>query len=104
MALIPAMTGYRPTPEPEAWRTRANCAQFAPEDFFPTGRQGRYREEVKDACRSCPVRDQCLQTALDSPWPPHGLWAGLSSREVERLWWSHHPNYRTYTHELGLPA
>ncbi len=101
MAPIAALNGFRPT---EDWRSRANCTEFDIDDFMPTGTHGRYRNEVKEACQTCPVRQQCLQTALESPWPPYGLWAGMSARELERLWANRHPNYRTVMANLGIPT
>lgn len=106
MAPIAALHGLQPTTDTNGWRTRALCAQrgFTPEDFMPTGTHGRYRNDVKQACEQCPVREQCLQTALDSPWPPYGLWAGMSARELEPMWANQHPNYRTAMANLGVPT
>lgn len=104
MAPIAALRGLRPSSESAAWRTRANCTSFDVDDFMPTGTHGRYRNDVKQACETCPVRQQCLETALNSPWPPYGLWAGKSARELERLWFNQHPNYRTVMANLGVPT
>ena len=88
------------------WREYALCRQrgFSPDDFMPSGTQGRYRQDAKRACADCPVREQCVQSAIDSPWPPHGLWGGLASRDLVQLWANHHPNYRTRMAELGIPT
>ena len=86
------------------WRTRGNCTSFDPDEFMPTGTHGRYRNDVKRACETCPVREKCLQAAIDSPWPPYGLWAGLASRDLIQMWANNHPNYRTRMAELGVPT
>lgn len=69
------------------WRFRANCADEEPELFFPTGTSGPARlqiEEAKLVCRSCDVREKCLEWALENnqDW---GVWGGLSEDERRAL-------------------
>lgn len=63
------------------------------EELFP--RNGRPSAYVKkNLCPTCPVRDACLQWALESPWKPEGMWAGLDQAEVQAMWLSAHPGAR----------
>lgn len=73
------------------WRSRAACLQQEPEKFFPAGRPPR---EQLDVCASCPVRQQCLEFALNSPWQPMGIWGGQTTRQLEPLWRERHPAAR----------
>lgn len=70
------------TPEQEAWRDDAVCAQIDPERWFPD--KGGSTREAKKVCLSCPVRLECLQYALDRD-ERFGVWGGLSERERRRL-------------------
>ncbi|MCB5909258.1 WhiB family transcriptional regulator [Streptomyces pinistramenti] len=65
------------------WRQEAACREEDPELFFPIGSAGPALlqiEEAKAVCRHCPVRDRCLQWALDSR-QEHGVWGGTSEEE-----------------------
>ena len=46
------------------WRTRAACRDEDPEWWFPT-KDRDTTELALDVCRDCPVRQQCLQHAID---------------------------------------
>ncbi|WP_369075900.1 WhiB family transcriptional regulator [Nocardioides renjunii] len=73
-----------------AWRSDAACAQSDVEDvhkFFPSGRPSTAPQQL---CARCPVADPCLEFALDSPWPPNAIVAGLTPRELEPLWRERH--------------
>lgn len=65
------------------WRHNAVCREEDPELFFPIGDSGPaflQIEEAKSVCRRCPVREQCLQWALESG-QNDGVWGGLSEDE-----------------------
>ena len=66
------------------WRDEAACRGTDPEAFFPTAERGPIRDaEVAAAravCAGCPVRDACLEWALDAM--AYGIAGGLT--EVER--------------------
>ena len=64
------------------WQDRALCAQTDPEAFFPE-KAGSTRE-AKRVCRSCDVRAECLEYALEND-ERFGIWGGLSERERRRL-------------------
>jgi WhiB family transcriptional regulator, redox-sensing transcriptional regulator len=69
-------------PEELAWQERALCAQTDPEAFFPE--KGGSTREAKRVCRSCEVRAECLEYALEND-ERFGIWGGLSERERRRL-------------------
>lgn len=65
-----------------SWQDFALCAEADPEAFFPEkGGSTRYAKKV---CRSCEVRAECLQYALDHD-ERFGVWGGLSERERRKL-------------------
>jgi WhiB family redox-sensing transcriptional regulator len=74
--------GDGPDTEVLDWQDRALCAQTDPEAFFPE--KGGSTREAKKVCRSCEVRDECLEYALDHD-ERFGIWGGLSERERRRL-------------------
>jgi WhiB family transcriptional regulator, redox-sensing transcriptional regulator len=62
------------------WRHIAACRDEDPELFFPIGNTGPALlqiEEAKSVCRRCPVREECLQFALETGQDA-GVWGGLS--------------------------
>lgn len=61
-----------------AWQDLALCAQTDPEAFFPE--KGGCTRSAKAVCRSCEVRTECLQYALDRD-ERFGIWGGKSERE-----------------------
>ena len=73
--------GADETAEP-TWQDRALCAQTDPEAFFPE--KGGSTREAKRVCRSCEVRSECLEYALQHD-ERFGIWGGLSERERRRL-------------------
>ena len=64
------------------WQERALCAQTDPEAFFPE--KGGSTREAKRVCRSCEVRAECLEYALEND-ERFGIWGGLSERERRRV-------------------
>ncbi|MFE5842009.1 WhiB family transcriptional regulator [Streptomyces niveus] len=79
-------TSYNPfavVPAGTDWRLAAVCCDEDPELFYPIGNTGPALvqiEEAKAVCRRCPVREQCLQWALENG-QDHGVWGGLSVDE-----------------------
>jgi WhiB family redox-sensing transcriptional regulator len=65
-----------------AWQDSALCAQTDPEAFFPE--KGGSTREAKKVCRTCDVRAECLEYALEHD-ERFGIWGGLSERERRRL-------------------
>jgi WhiB family redox-sensing transcriptional regulator len=64
------------------WQDRALCAQTDPEAFFPE--KGGSTREAKKVCRTCEVRAECLEYALEHD-ERFGIWGGLSERERRRI-------------------
>ena len=64
------------------WQDQALCAQTDPEAFFPD--KGGSTREAKRVCRSCEVRAECLEYALEHD-ERFGIWGGMSERERRRL-------------------
>lgn len=67
------------------WQLRGACAGQDPALFFaPEGSRGPtrtlYEVEAKALCVQCPVRQQCLEYALEEHMA--GVWGGTN--EVER--------------------
>ncbi len=64
------------------WMTRALCPETGPEPFYAEDREG-----VRTAlavCAGCPVRDDCLDFALDNS-EIYGVWGGTSENLRTRL-------------------
>jgi WhiB family redox-sensing transcriptional regulator len=85
------------------WRSRAACSAENRDKFFP---QGAPSKEPLDLCAECPVRQTCLETALNSPWKPYGIWGGLTHKDLWPMWAKRHPRRRPHeiAQYLGLPA
>lgn len=71
--------------ERPAWHDDAACHDKT-ELFFPE----RYEShatitKAKQICADCPVREQCLDYALQLPHPWHGVYAGLTPRQRMKL-------------------
>jgi WhiB family redox-sensing transcriptional regulator len=66
----------------DSWHERAVCPQTDPEAFFPE--KGGSTKEGKRICHGCPVRHECLWTALEAN-ERFGIWGGLAERERRRL-------------------
>jgi WhiB family redox-sensing transcriptional regulator len=65
------------------WRGNAACVNQDPELFFPIGSNGpaeRQTEGARQVCQSCPVRQPCLEWALEAG-ADHGVWGGLNEQE-----------------------
>jgi WhiB family redox-sensing transcriptional regulator len=66
-----------------SWEQRANCRGKGTNLFYPeTG--GSTVQKAKRICRDCPVREPCLEYALQQE-DLHGIWGGLSPDEREEL-------------------
>lgn len=65
-----------------SWQDAGLCAEVDPELFFPE--KGGSVAYAKRVCRSCPVRPECLEYALEND-ERFGVWGGLSERERRRV-------------------
>jgi WhiB family transcriptional regulator, redox-sensing transcriptional regulator len=69
-------------PEDLSWQDKGLCAQTDPDAFFPE--KGGSIRPAKSVCRSCEVRAECLEYALEND-ERFGIWGGMSERERRRL-------------------
>jgi WhiB family redox-sensing transcriptional regulator len=60
------------------WMRHAACAGESTALFFPE--RGESTRPAKSYCRRCPVRQECLDYALDAG-EKHGIWGDTSERE-----------------------
>lgn len=68
------------------WMEHAACAHYETGWWYPpdnTMRSGRRLPAIA-VCNQCPVRVQCLQTALDRG-EEYGIWGGLTPIQRARL-------------------
>lgn len=80
--LVSAQSVYLPRLTPAPWMVDAACKGMDPEFFFP-GR-GERTDHIVAFCAECPVRDDCLQHALETR-ELHGYWGGVSERERRKM-------------------
>ncbi|MDQ0579043.1 WhiB family transcriptional regulator [Streptomyces rishiriensis] len=69
------------------WREHAECRHEDPDLFFPIGTSGPallQTEQAKTVCRRCPVREQCLEWAMETD-QTLGVWGGTSENERRAL-------------------
>lgn len=68
---------------PPDWHADGLCNQTDPEAFYPE-QAGDGGTAAKRVCAACPVRDTCLEDALDRE-EPYGVWGGLSTQQRRRM-------------------
>ncbi len=64
------------------WMAEGNCAHEKPGVFFPSDGVGV--EVARRICATCPVKEPCLEYALEQRID-HGVWGGCSERERRRI-------------------
>ena len=78
---------FEAMPKLPEWIADAPCSQADPELFFPDAHESRANVALaKRVCAACPVRQECLEWALDRG-EKFGIYGGLTStqrREVLR--------------------
>ena len=80
--LSQGLLSRRPEPEGTDWRHRAACRDLDPELFFPLGTSDASLLQIdaaKRICRTCPVREPCMQWALNTG--DAGVWGGTTEAE-----------------------
>lgn len=65
-----------------SWMAFGNCNNHPPSVFFPSDGVGV--EAAKKICATCPVKDPCLEHALEMRID-HGVWGGASERQRRRI-------------------
>jgi WhiB family redox-sensing transcriptional regulator len=71
---------------PQPWKAQAACRGIDPDLFHPPRGANKQVEQAKAFCRECPVRQECLDFALD--WLPKrnsGIYGGMSERQRRRI-------------------
>ena len=71
------------------WREAGACVHADPDLFFPISSTGRALEQIakaKATCTGCPVRQACLEFALEHDLM-HGIWGGTTPDD--RQAWRH---------------
>jgi WhiB family redox-sensing transcriptional regulator len=69
------------------WQQHGACTSKNAELFFPVAHTYGWRkqtEAAKNVCAGCPVREVCLQWAVETGQQA-GVWGGLSERERQAL-------------------
>ena len=64
------------------WRQRGACKGLDASTFYPLDDEDA--GPAKAVCAVCPVKDHCLQFALDSR-EAEGVWGGATARERRRI-------------------
>lgn len=64
------------------WYADALCAQIGGDEWFPE--KGGTTHHAKKVCLACPVREQCLEYALDRE-EDHGIWGATPPRDRRKL-------------------
>ena len=64
------------------WRAEAACRGMHPMVFFPADSMG-VPAELAELCRSCPVRQPCLDAAIANN--ELGIWAGTTRPQRDRI-------------------
>jgi WhiB family transcriptional regulator, redox-sensing transcriptional regulator len=69
------------------WQTLGQCVGYPADVFFPEdvprGVRHRLERQAKSICVGCPVIDQCLLHALNTP-EPHGVWGAMTPGERQQ--------------------
>ena len=74
----------------QTWQLRAACRGPESTLFFPPSASERKEERetresrAKIICSTCPVREPCLDYALEIR-EPHGIWGGLNEHERREM-------------------
>ena len=79
---------FEAMPKLPEWIADAPCSQADPELFFPEPHERAIVALAKQVCAACPVRQECLEWALDRG-EKFGIYGGLTStqrRKVLRQW------------------
>lgn len=71
---------------PGEWWDRAACRGHDGDLWFPEKSTPRPRIKIAvEICNACPVRQDCLEFALAEPPEVHGIWAGRTQRELQKI-------------------
>lgn len=69
---------------PDQWKKDARCRHMNPDIFFGPEKGGPFDvRPALDVCALCPVREECLEYALERRDP--GVWGGTTKRQRDRI-------------------
>ena len=68
----------------EPWTAKAECAGTSAKVFFPPDYSPVHVRLAKQICKTCEVREECLEYALLNK-EPEGIWGGLTPYERRKL-------------------
>jgi WhiB family redox-sensing transcriptional regulator len=67
----------------KSWFALASCKGKTALMFPKQHKDITYIAQARIICKSCPVKETCLEYALEFPAADmHGVWAGLTSRQL----------------------
>ena len=76
---------FEAMPKLPEWIADAPCSQADPELFFPDAHESRANIALaKRMCAACPVRQECLEWALDRG-EKFGIYGGLTSTQRRKV-------------------
>lgn len=78
-SLLGAMEEQQSAP----WRKKALCLGMDPNIFVPS--TDEERKLARATCAECPVKDECLQFALDSERDPGGIYGGTNAQQRRQM-------------------
>jgi WhiB family redox-sensing transcriptional regulator len=78
-----AMARPQLVPSRTDWFDEAACRDVDTDIFFPPAEADA--AAAKEICARCPVREECLEFALEASPAPEGVWGGLTRVERHRL-------------------
>ena len=84
--------------ESDLWKDQANCKNVDTNVFFPNDMGQIKPEKMTEAlhyCYSCPVKEQCLEYAINSNIQV-GIWGGMSTRARRQIAVERRKEMRTY--------
>ncbi len=67
-----------------AWHQDAACRGAAISSYVLSPAKGQWAEYDRSRCQDCPVRQECLETALANP-DLAGLWGGTTPTERKAM-------------------
>jgi WhiB family redox-sensing transcriptional regulator len=65
------------------WRDQAICKDKPIEFFFPEMNDKRGQMESRAFCKTCPVKNECLEEAIENM--ERGIWGGTSFKDREAI-------------------
>lgn len=66
-----------------AWMEQAPCRDADPDLWFPESMDDGDAAAAREVCRDCPVKETCLEYALER-CEPAGIWGGLTPAQRTR--------------------